>query len=43
MPQYSYNNIITVNIILELLSAGFVHPGAPQLIILSFFNMSWKI
>ena len=29
MPQYSYNNIILFNvIILEFLSAQFVHPGA---------------
>ena len=30
MPQYSYNNIIIVTnvIILEFLSAPFVHPGA---------------
>ena len=37
MPRYSYNNIILVTnvMILELLSAWFVHPGAPQLTILS--------
>ena len=29
MPQYSYNNIIVVTvIILEFLSARLVHPGA---------------
>ena len=33
MSQHSYNNIIIVTnvIILEFLSAGFIHPGAPQL------------
>ena len=39
MLRYSYNNIIIViNVsILEFLSARFVHLGAPQLTILSFF------
>ena len=39
MPRCSYNNIIIVdsNIILEFLSTRFVHPGVPQLTILSFF------
>ena len=39
MSQYSYNNIIIVAnaIILEFLSAQFVHPGALQLMILSSF------
>ena len=39
MLQYSYGNIIIVAniIILEFLSARFVHPGALQLTILSFF------
>ena len=42
MLQYSYGNIIIVaNIImLEFFSVRFVHPGALQLTILSFFNMS---
>ena len=42
MLPYSYNTIIVVSniIILEFLSAQFVHPGALQLIILSFFNKS---
>ena len=38
--QYNYNNInifVTV-IILEFLFALFVHPGAPQLTILSFLT-----
>ena len=40
MLQYSYNNIIIIVtvIILEFLPAGFLHPGAPQLIILSFLT-----
>ena len=43
MLQYSYGNIIVANIIiLEFLSARFVHPGALQLTILSFFNMSYE-
>ena len=39
MARYSYNNIIVVTnvILLEFLSARFVHRGAPQLSILSFF------
>ena len=39
MSQYSYNNIIIVAnvIILEFLSARFVHSGALQLMILSCF------
>ena len=43
MPQYSYNNIIiivTSTVILKFLSALFVHPGGPQLTILSFFKRS---
>ena len=34
MPQYSYNTVIIIVtniIILEFLSARFVHPGAPYL------------
>ena len=45
MPRYSYNNItiIVTNIImLELLSAGFVHPGT-LLAFNRFFNMSQNI
>ena len=41
--RYSYNNtiiIILTDVILEFLSAQFVHPSAPQLTILSFFNTS---
>ena len=39
---YSYINIIIVTnvIILEFLSARFVHPGVPKLTILSHFNTS---
>ena len=40
MLWYSYNNIIIIVdnvILLELLSAPFVHAGAPQLTILWFF------
>ena len=38
IPQYSYNNIIVTNvIILEFLSARFVHLDALQLTILYFF------
>ena len=43
MLQYNHNNIIIIvtNIImLEFLSAHFVHPGALQLTIFSFFSMS---
>ena len=43
-PRYNYNNIIIIvtNVImLEFLSARFVHPGAPQLTILSFLNFSF--
>ena len=43
MPQYSYNNIIIIvtnAIMSEKLPVWFVEPGAPQLTILSFFNMS---
>ena len=43
MSRNSYNNIIIIvtNVnILEFLSAWFVHPGAPQLTILYFFNTS---
>ena len=42
MLRYGYNNIIIVTciIILEFLSAPFVHPSALQLTILSFFNTS---
>ena len=46
MPPYSYNNItITVSnaIILEFLSPRFVHPGALQLTILSFFHTSLNV
>ena len=41
MLRYIYNNIITVTnvIILEFLSARFVHPGSPQLIILSYLSL----
>ena len=37
--QYSYNNVIIVTnaVILEFLSARVVHPGGPQITILSFF------
>ena len=41
--RYSYNNtiiIILTDVILEFLSAQFVHQSAPQLTILSFFNTS---
>ena len=41
--RYSYDNtiiIILTDVILEFLSAQFVHPSAPQLTILSFFNTS---
>ena len=41
MLQYNYNNIILIAvinvIILEFLSARFVHSGTPQCAILSFF------
>ena len=40
MPRYSYNNIIVITtnfIILEFLSARFVHPGARQVTIFFFF------
>ena len=43
MRWYCHNNIIIfVNnvIILDFKSAGFVHPSAPQLTNLSFFNTS---
>ena len=43
MPWYSNNNILVVVanvILLEFLSARIVHPSAPQLTILSFFNAS---
>ena len=43
MPQYSYNNIIIIVanvIILEFLSARFVHPGTLQLN--TFFNTTWN-
>ena len=44
MPRYSYYNIIAIFvtnvIILEFPPAWFVHPGAPQLTILSLFNTS---
>ena len=46
IQHFSYNNIIIVVtnvIILELLSARFVHPGYLQLNILSFFNTSYNI
>ena len=43
MPRYSCNNIITKVIILEFLSARFVHPSNLQLTILSFFNTSQNI
>ena len=38
VPRYSCNNIIIIvtNVILEFLSARFVHPGARQLTILFF-------
>ena len=40
MPRDSYKNIVIVtNIaILEFLSARFLHPGIPQLTILSFLT-----
>ena len=41
MARYSYNNIIinvTNVIILEFSSARFVHPGAPQLMTLSYLK-----
>ena len=40
MPRYSSNNVIVVakGIILENLSAQFVHAGAPQLTILYFLT-----
>ena len=40
MPRYNYNSIIiATNIaILEFLPARFLHPGFPQLIILSFLT-----
>ena len=44
MPQYSYNNIIIIVtnvIILEFLSARFVHPGTLQLN--TFFNTTWDM
>ena len=37
MPRYSYNNIIIIVTKIEFLSARFVHPGALQLSISSFF------
>ena len=39
MPRYNYNKIIIVTIvhILEFFSTRFVHPGDPQLTVLSFF------
>ena len=43
MPWYSYDNIIIIVInviVLEFLSAWFVHTAAPQLSILSFFITS---
>ena len=44
--QYSYINIVIIIIVtnvimLEFLSAWFVHPGSAQLTILSFFNTSY--
>ena len=41
IAQYSYNNIIIVTnvIILEFLSARFVHSDAPQLTILFFLTL----
>ena len=45
MPRYSYNNITIIGtniIMLELLSAGFVHPVA-LLAFNRFFNMSQNI
>ena len=41
LPRYSYNDIIIIItnvIILEFLSARFVHPGAPELTILSLLT-----
>ena len=41
MPRYSYDNTIIIStniIILECLSAQFVHAGTRQLTNLSFFN-----
>ena len=46
MLRYSCNNdiIMVTNIaILELLSARFVYPGAPQLTILSFFSHELEV
>ena len=41
MLQYIHNSIIIIvtNIMLEFLSAHFVHPGALQLTIFSLFSM----
>ena len=40
--RHSYNSIIIVTnvFVLEFLSAQIVHPGAPQLNVLPFFNTS---
>ena len=44
MPRHSYDNIISNNvIILEFLSAQFVHPDTLQLTTSSFFNLSLNI
>ena len=43
MPQYNYNNIVilvTNVIMLEFLSAHFIHPVALHLTIFSFCGMS---
>ena len=43
MLQYSQNNIIIITtdvVTLEFWPPRFAHPGAWQLIIISFFNMS---
>ena len=40
----SHNNVTLVtNVILDFLSGWFVHPGNPQIIILSFFSKSEKV
>ena len=43
MLRHSYNNniIVTNVVILEFLSALFVHPDTPQLTILIFFTRVW--
>ena len=44
MLQYNYNSIsiiVTNIVILEVLSARFVHPGSPQPTTLFFFNTSY--